>query len=229
MSLLECIFLVRSTNIALSLELDTGEQVLSMKAVNLETSETTHQRKTFLAAGTVMIKGEDLAARGNILVLDVIDVVPEPDRPETNRKLKVYASEEVKGAVTALSEIGAQGFLLVTHGQKCMVRGLKEDQTLLPVAFMDMQCYVTVAKTLKGTGMVVMGDIAKGVWFTGYTVSTFYFFPILLQYFGALTDLLILRIGGALQDDAVRKGRIEDGGYGRRVSSSRETALYSSC
>lgn len=54
-----------------------------------------------------------------------------------------------------------------------MVRGLKEDGTLLPVAFMDMQCYVSVAKELPGTGMCLMADAVKGVWFTGYMVSPF--------------------------------------------------------
>ena len=43
---------------------------------------------------------------------------------------------------------------------------------LLPVAFMDMQCYVTVAKELAGTGMLIFGDVAKGLWFSGYTVGT---------------------------------------------------------
>ena len=55
-----------------------------------------------------------------------------------------------------------------------MVRGLKEDGTLLPVAFMDMRCYVSVAKELPETGLCLMGDVVKGVWFTGYTVC-FYF------------------------------------------------------
>lgn len=72
--------------------------------------------------------------------------------------------------MTALSEVGTQGFLLEAQGQKCMVRGLKEDGSLLPVAFMDMQCYVSVARELKGTGLCVMGDAVKGVWFTGYSV-----------------------------------------------------------
>ena len=98
-------------------------------------------------------------------------MVPEPSRPETNRKLKLIAKEEVRGNVTAITEVGSQGFLLMAQGQKCMVRGLKEDGTLLPVAFMDMQCYVTVAKELKGTGMLLLADVAKGLWFTGYTVS----------------------------------------------------------
>ena len=96
--------------------------------------------------------------------------MPEPDHPETGRALKLIAKEEVKGAVTSLSGIGTQGFLLVAQGQKCMVRGLKEDGSLLPVAFLDMQCYVSVVRELSGTGLCLMGDAVKGVWFCGYTV-----------------------------------------------------------
>lgn len=136
----------------------------------MEVSETTHERKHLVVVGTAILRGEDLATRGHCYVYDVISVVPEPGRPETNRKLRLIVKEEVKGAVTAVSEIGSQGFLLMAQGQKCMVRGLKEDGTLLPVAFMDMQTVVTVLKTLPGTGMVLMGDAAKGIWFTGYTV-----------------------------------------------------------
>ncbi|KAF2754100.1 hypothetical protein EJ05DRAFT_494539 [Pseudovirgaria hyperparasitica] len=150
-------------------ELEENEVIMCMDVLNLEVSETTHERRELLAVGTAYVRGEDLATKGCVYIFEIITVVPEPDRPETNRKLRLIVQEEVKGAVTALSEIGAQGFILVAQGQKCMVRGLKEDGTLLPVAFMDMQCYVTVAKALKGTGMVLMGDIAKGLWFTGYT------------------------------------------------------------
>lgn len=77
--------------------------------------------------------------------------------------------------MTAVCGIGREGFLLAAQGQKCMVRGLKEDGTLLPVAFMDMQCYVSVLKELPGTGLCLMGDAVKGLWFTGYTVCSLIF------------------------------------------------------
>lgn len=151
-------------------ELDPQEVVLCIKTLNLEVSENTHERKQLIAVGTSMVRGEDLATKGCIRIFEVITVVPEPERPETNRKLRLIVKDEVKGAVSAISELGTQGFLIMAQGQKCMVRGLKEDGTLLPVAFMDMQCYVTVLKTLPQTGMLLMGDAFKGLWFTGYTV-----------------------------------------------------------
>jgi cleavage and polyadenylation specificity factor subunit 1 len=126
--------------------LEPQEVILCIKMLNLEVSETTHQRKDLIAVGTAIVHGEDLATKGNIRIFEVITVVPEPDHPET------------------------QGFMIMAQGQKSMVRGLKEDGTLLPVAFMDMQCYVTTMKSLPNTGMLLMGDAYKGVWFTGYTV-----------------------------------------------------------
>ena len=124
-----------------------------------------------IAVGTAILRGEDLPSAGRIYIFAIIPVVPEPDRPETGRALKLIDKEEKLGAVTAISGIGTQGFLLVAQGQKCMVRGLKEDGTLLPVAFMDMQCHVNVVKELPGSGLCLMGDAVKGVWFTGYTVQ----------------------------------------------------------
>ncbi|KAJ9669033.1 mRNA cleavage and polyadenylation factor subunit [Coniosporium apollinis] len=158
---------------------EPAEAITCVKSMNLAVSENNDKRKQLIAVGTAFIHGEDLPARGNLYVFDVIDVVPEPGRPETGKKLKIVGKEELKGAVTALSEVGAQGFLLVAQGQKCMVRGLKEDGQILPLAFMDMQCYVTVAKELYGTGMMIFGDAMKGLWFAGYTEE-----PYKMLFFG---------------------------------------------
>lgn len=138
--------------------------------MHLEVSESSHERRHLIAVGTSNTHAADQASRGSIYVFDLIRVIPEPGRPETDRRLKLVAREDVKGAVTALSEVGSQGFLLVAQGQKCMVRGLKEDGTLLPVAFLDMMCHVSVARCLPGTGLCLMGDAVKGVWFVGYMV-----------------------------------------------------------
>ena len=151
-------------------DLEPYEVVTTVKTVSLVVSEHTLERQSLVAVGTTLIRGEDLASMGYIYIFAVIDVVPEPDHPETGLALKLITKEKVKGAVTALSAIGTQGFLLVAEGQKCMVRGLKEDGSFLPVAFMDMQCHVSVAKELPETGLVLMCDAVKGVWFTGYMV-----------------------------------------------------------
>lgn len=151
-------------------ELDPCEMILCIKTLNLEVSEYTNERRQLITVGTALSKGEDLPVKGRVYVFDIVTVVPQTGRPATNKKLKLIAKEEIpRGAITGISEVGDQGFMLVAQGQKCMVRGLKEDGSLLPVAFIDMNCYVTSIKELPGSGLCVMGDALKGVWLAGYT------------------------------------------------------------
>ena len=154
-----------------SFQLEYAERAMCIKSMNLEVSEETHECRDLIVVGTAITKGEDMVARGAIYIFDIVDVVPEPGVPETDLKLKLLAKEEVKGAVTSLCPIGSQGFMLAAQGQKCMVRGLKEDLTILPVAFMDMKYYVNVVKELAGTGLCILGDAMSGLWFVGYSVS----------------------------------------------------------
>lgn len=153
-----------------SVEMEPCENILCVETLNLEVSESTNERRELITVGTGISKGEDMPIKGRIYVYEVAQVIPERGRPETNKKLKLVCKEDIpRGAVTALSELGTQGFMLVAQGQKCLVRGLKEDGTLLPVAFHDMNCFVTAARELPGTGLVVMSDAFKGVWFMAYT------------------------------------------------------------
>ena len=170
-----------------TVELDPSESILSMKAVNLEVSEETKERRMLIAIGTALSKGEDLPVRGRIQVFNIVSVVPQPGRPETNKRLKLMAKEEIpRGGVTAILEIGTQGLMLVAQGQKCMVRGLKEDGSLLPVAFLDMNCHVVSATGLPGSGLCLLADAAKGVWFAGYTEEP-YTFKVLGKSSGKLS------------------------------------------
>ncbi|EJT80842.1 cft-1 [Gaeumannomyces tritici R3-111a-1] len=172
-------------------EFDKNEVAMCIKSLNLEVSQSTNERRHLITVGTAICKGEDLPVRGCVYVYDLASVVPQKDRPETDKKLKLMAKDEVpRGAVTALSEIGTQGLMLVAQGQKCLVRGLGEDGRLLPVAFMDMNCYVSCAKELPGTGFCAMADAFKGVWFTGYTEG-----PYKMMIFGkSSTNLEVINV-----------------------------------
>jgi cleavage and polyadenylation specificity factor subunit 1 len=172
------------------LELESCESIECMRTLHLEVSEETKERRMLLAVGTALSKGEDLPIRGRVHVFDIVTVIPEPGRPETNKRLKLIAREDIpRGGVTALSEIGSQGLMLVAQGQKCMVRGLKEDGSLLPVAFLDMSCHVATARELPRTGLCLMADAFKGVWFAGYTEEP-YTFKILGKSNGRLPLLV---------------------------------------
>jgi cleavage and polyadenylation specificity factor subunit 1 len=159
-----------------------NEVPLIVDSIPLEISEHTHERRHLLAVGTGIFRGEDHSARGGIYVFEVIEVVPEPGRPETNRKLKLVTREEVKGTVSALC--GVNGYLLAAQGQKIMIRGLKEDQSLLPVAFMDMNTYITVACSLPSSpGLLLFGDGLKSLWFCGFSEE-----PYKVSLFGKDAD-----------------------------------------
>ncbi|OAA80955.1 protein CFT1 [Akanthomyces lecanii RCEF 1005] len=159
-----------------SLDLESCETIESMMALHLEISEETKERRMVVAVGSAICKGEDLPTRGRVQVFDIVTVIPEPGRPETNKKLKLQAKEELpRGGVTSLSEIGTSGLLLIAQGQKCMVRGLREDGGLLPVAFLDMNCHILSVRELRGTGLCLMADVLKGMWFAGYTEEPYTF------------------------------------------------------
>lgn len=162
---------------------EPDERIMCLKTLNLEVSEITHERKDLVVVGTAVTRGEDISTRGGLYIFDIVDVVPEPDIDETDMKLKLIAKEDVKGAVTSVSQVGSQGYLIAAQGQKCMVRGLKEDNTILPVAFLDMNYYVNVIKELKGTGLCILGDACHGLWFTGYSEE-----PYKLQVLGKDVD-----------------------------------------
>lgn len=172
-----------------TVDFEPFEDILCLKTLSLEVSEVTKERRQLVVVGTGTRKGEDLPIRGRLYVYDIVRVIPEAGKPETNKRLKLIAREDIpRGAVTAVSEIGTQGLMLVAQGQKCMVRGLKEDGSLLPVAFMDMNCYVTAAKELRASGLCVMADAAKGLWFTGCTEE-----PYRMQLFGkSATDVEVV-------------------------------------
>lgn len=158
----------QTRNIIDSFEMPYLETITSLKVMPLEVSEQTHEQRAMIAVGTAVQRGEDMPAKGAINIFDVLDVVPEPDRLESGYKLHLLSREETRGAVTAVESFPG-GFVGTGQGQKIMIRGLKEDGSCLPVAFLDAQCYTTQLKTLARSGMFLAADAWKGLWFGGFT------------------------------------------------------------
>ncbi|KAK9323224.1 CPSF A subunit region-domain-containing protein [Lipomyces orientalis] len=156
-------------------EFEAAEVALVVKTVRLQVSENSQVRRQYVAVGTGIFFGEDLPAKGYVYIFEIIEVVPEPGKPENNHKLKLIVKEDVRGVVSTLCDVN--GYLLAAQGQKVMVRALREDNSFLPVAFMDMNLYVSEAKCIKN--MILMGDAMKSVWFVGFSEE-----PFKMQLFG---------------------------------------------
>jgi cleavage and polyadenylation specificity factor subunit 1 len=143
---------------------------MCLKQVSLQISEETKARRPFLVMGTATLRGEDAGVKGNLYVFDIAQVVPQPGRPDTNRKLRLAWSEETRGAVTVVNEI--RGYLLASQGQKVMVRSFGEtDKEFLPIAFFDLSMVVAVAESVRD--FVLFGDIMHSICFIGFQVPPF--------------------------------------------------------
>ncbi|KAM3586172.1 mRNA cleavage and polyadenylation factor subunit [Umbelopsis sp. WA50703] len=147
--------------------LDEAEQGFALDCMNLESKQTASGRKDFMVIGTGYLKGEDTAMKGRILIFDVIEVVPEIDNPQTNHKFKLVHTEEVKGAVTALC--ACSGHLVSTTGPKVIIYSFEDNESLVGVAFIDVQTYVTSMVSIKN--FILLGDAQKSIWFLGYQVE----------------------------------------------------------
>ncbi|KAI5255757.1 protein CFT1 [Aureobasidium subglaciale] len=156
----------RADRIVDTYDIPPYELITSMEVMSLEVSEITHQHKSLVTLGTISQRAENYAAKGCIYTLEIIDVVPEPGQPETGKKFRVFGREETKNGITAL--MGIAGLVGTAQGQKIMIRGLREDGSCLPVAFLDAQCYVTLLKTLASSKLWIAADAWKGLWFGGF-------------------------------------------------------------
>ncbi|QIW95825.1 hypothetical protein AMS68_001343 [Peltaster fructicola] len=167
-------------------EFPPGEAIACLEIMPLDTSEHTHEVKQLVSVGTALLRGEDMPTKGALVLLELQPVIPEPDDDETGVKLHVLSREHVKGAVTTTAPfIG--GLIGVSQGQKIMVRGMKEDGSCLPVAFLDCQCQLNTLKTLWRTGLWLAGDSWKGLWMGGFTED-----PYKLTFLGKSQTMEVL-------------------------------------
>ncbi|KAI8378871.1 CPSF A subunit region-domain-containing protein [Choanephora cucurbitarum] len=150
-----------------TIEFEEFEQCFSLECAALESKQTSTGRKHFMVVGTGYLKGEDTTMRGSIRIYDIIEVVPEPNNPQTNHKFKHIHTEDVKGAVTAMCNVS--GHLASCIGSKVIVWSLEDDESLVGVAFIDVQIYVTSMSSIKN--FILLGDAQKSVWFLGFQLE----------------------------------------------------------
>ncbi|TPX54847.1 hypothetical protein PhCBS80983_g05700 [Powellomyces hirtus] len=147
-----------------AIAMEEHEHILAMQAVELESKQTSSGRKMFLAIGTGIVRGEDLATRGRILIYDIISVVPDPAHPHANHRFKRLFVNEEKGPVTALCNVG--GYLLAAIGTKIIIHSFEDNESLTGVAFIDVNMYVNTVCAIKN--LILVGDMMKSAWFLGF-------------------------------------------------------------
>ncbi|KAF8633074.1 hypothetical protein AX15_001523 [Amanita polypyramis BW_CC] len=146
-------------------EFATNEFVNDIAIVSLETASTETGTKDFIAVGTTIDRGEDLAAKGCTYIFEIVEVVPDPSlNPKRWYKLRLSCRDDAKGPVTAVC--GFQGYLVSSMGQKIFVRAFDSDERLVGVAFLDVGVYVTSLRTLKN--LLLVGDAVKSVWLVAF-------------------------------------------------------------
>ncbi|KAL0062576.1 mRNA cleavage and polyadenylation factor subunit [Marasmius tenuissimus] len=146
-------------------EFANNEVVNAVACVTLETSSTESGSKEFIAVGTTINRGEDLAVKGATYIFEIVEVVPDPSLvPKRWYKLRLRCRDDAKGPVTALC--GMNGYLVSSMGQKIFVRAFDLDERLVGVAFMDVGLYVTSLRTIKN--LLLISDAVKSVSFVAF-------------------------------------------------------------
>ncbi|KZV86543.1 hypothetical protein EXIGLDRAFT_712088 [Exidia glandulosa HHB12029] len=148
-------------------EFPFNEFINTVRTVSLETVSTEAGSKDYIAVGTTVFRGEDLAVKGATYIFEVTEVVSDG---QTRRfKLRLQCRDEAKGPVSALC--GINGYLVSSMGQKVFVRAFDLNERLVGVAFMDVGVYVTSLRTLKN--LLLIGDAVKSVWFVAFQEDPF--------------------------------------------------------
>jgi hypothetical protein len=124
----------------------------------------------------------------------LIEVVPEPGRPETNSKIKLVKTEELKGPVTNFCAYN--GYICVAIGQKLMLYSFETGDSLIGVAFLDTNFYVTQMRSING--MLAIGDYQKSLWLVGYQED-----PSRMVVLGRDHDPFMAEASGFILDESI--------------------------
>ncbi|KAH9830080.1 CPSF A subunit region-domain-containing protein [Rhodofomes roseus] len=146
-------------------EFAQNEFVTCLDCVTLESVSTETGTKDFIAVGTTINRGEDLAVKGAVYIFEIVEVVPDVSTGWKRwHQLKLRCRDDAKGPVTALC--GMDNYLVSSMGQKIFVRAFDLDERLVGVAFLDVGVYVTSLRTVKN--LLLIGDAVKSIWFVAF-------------------------------------------------------------
>ncbi|GAV61868.1 CPSF_A domain-containing protein/MMS1_N domain-containing protein [Cephalotus follicularis] len=141
-----------------TIPMQSSENALTVRVVTLFNTNT-KENETLLAIGTAYVQGEDVAARGRVLLFSF---GRNADNSQ-NLVTEVY-SKELKGAISALASL--QGHLLIASGPKIILHKWTGSE-LNGVAFFDVPpLYVVSLNIVKN--FILLGDIHKSIYFLSW-------------------------------------------------------------
>ncbi|XP_056694198.1 cleavage and polyadenylation specificity factor subunit 1 isoform X2 [Spinacia oleracea] len=139
-----------------TISMQSSENALTARMVTL-LNTTSKENETLLAIGTAYVQGEDVAARGRVLLY----ALGRSDNPQ-NLVSEVYA-KELKGAISAVASL--QGHLLIAAGTKIILHKWTGTE-LNGVAFFDAPLHVVSLNIVKN--FILLGDIHKSIYFLNW-------------------------------------------------------------
>lgn len=164
----------RTWNIIDRKDLPANTLINDVRSMMIQLDSRTRRKKELVVAGVTVIGTEDLPPSGSFIVFDVTEVVPEPGKPDTNFKLSEVFQEEVRGTVSTICDIS--GRFLINQSQKVIVRDVQEDNSVVPVAFLDIPVLVTDAKSFGN--FLIIGDAMQGFQFIGFDAEPYRMIPL---------------------------------------------------
>ncbi|WCJ36530.1 Cleavage and polyadenylation specificity factor subunit 1 [Euphorbia peplus] len=141
-----------------TIPMQSSENALTVRVVTL-LNTTTKENDTLLAVGTAYVQGEDVAARGRVLLYSVVK------NTETSQvQVSEVYCKELKGAISALASL--QGHLLIASGPKIILHKWTGTE-LNGVAFYDAPpLYVASLNIVKN--FILLGDVHKSIYFLSW-------------------------------------------------------------
>ncbi|XP_022157087.1 cleavage and polyadenylation specificity factor subunit 1 [Momordica charantia] len=141
-----------------TIAMQSSENALTIRVVTL-LNTTTKENETLLAVGTAYVQGEDVAARGRVLLFSV-----GKDIDNSQTLVSEVYSKELKGAISALASL--QGHLLIASGPKIILHKWTGAE-LNGIAFYDVPpLYVVSLNIVKN--FILLGDIHKSIYFLSW-------------------------------------------------------------
>ena len=145
------------------IEMDPFDQITTCKVIDLRSQEHSSGKRGLVVLGIARVCGEEVSSRGRVMILDILDVVPEPGQPLTKNKFKVLYNEIQKGAVTAIC--GVSGYLLTccnqSDGAKIIVWNFVNKEKLSGIAFVESKVLISSIQVMRN--LIVAADVFQGV------------------------------------------------------------------